>query len=137
MVDTPGRHADRHGCCGADDPLVTPAAATRLLCALVAEIAGEQPDSARRPRPGRPLELARGVGDPVLIGLALHALCAVVSPELEPVERLEIGRELLEIGRQPGLAVFALIGHHSLVQVHGASGDHRQDGPAHRGHARA
>ncbi len=76
------------------------------------------------PRPGRQSSSPATIGDPVLIGLSLHALCAVVSPELEPVERLEIGRELMAIGRQPGLAVFALIGHHSMVQVHGATGDH-------------
>ncbi len=106
-----------------EDPLVTPAVRARMLCALVAEISGEQPDralSAAR----EAAQLARVDGDPVLIGLSLHALCGVVSPELEPVERLAIGRELMEIGRLPGLAVFALIGHHSMVQVHGATGDH-------------
>jgi DNA-binding SARP family transcriptional activator len=107
------------------DPLVTPAARTRLLCALVAEIAGEQTDAAHAAA-REAIQIARRLGDPVLIGLSLHALCAVVSPELEPVERLEINRELLEIGRQPGLAVFSLIGHHSMVQVHGANGDHRR-----------
>ena len=107
------------------DPIVTPAARTRLLCSLVAEIAGEQTDSAQTAA-REAARIARQLADPVLIGLSLHALCAVVSPELETVERLEINRELLEIGRQPGLAVFSLIGHHSMVQVHGANGDHRR-----------
>jgi tetratricopeptide (TPR) repeat protein len=45
-------------------------------------------------------------------------------PDLDPAHRAEIGRELLDIGERPGLAVFALLGHHVMVQVHGPRGDH-------------
>jgi DNA-binding SARP family transcriptional activator/tetratricopeptide (TPR) repeat protein len=107
------------------DPRVTPGVRSRMLCALVAEVAGEEPDRALTAAQ-EALTIARDIGDPVLVGLALHATCSVVTPELDPGLRLQIGAELLELGQRPGLAVFALIGHHSMTQVYGATGDHRR-----------
>jgi len=94
----------------------------RLLCALVAEISGEDHeralDAATEAEP-----LARRVGDPLLIGLALHALSGVMVADLEPDRRQAIAEELIEIGGRPGLAVFALIGHLGAAQVAGARVD--------------
>ena len=94
----------------------------RLLCALVAEISGEDHDRAfAAATEAEPL--ARRVGDPVLIGLVLHALGAVMIADLEPDRRQRIARELIEIGVRSGLAVFALIGHLGAAQVAGARVD--------------
>jgi DNA-binding SARP family transcriptional activator/tetratricopeptide (TPR) repeat protein len=87
----------------------------KLLCALVAEIEGEQIDRAADAA-GEAEEIARRVGDPLLIGLALHARSRVTLAEDDPGERRRIGAELRDIGDRPGLAVFALIGHHIELQ---------------------
>ncbi len=87
----------------------------KLLCALVAEISGEQVDrAAAASREAE--EIARRLGEPVLIGLALHARSWVTAADENPDERRLIGAELREIGEHPGLAVFALLGHHMELQ---------------------
>jgi len=97
-----------------DSDLLDDASRCKLLCALVAEIGGEL--NARATEAAYEAErLARQIGDPVLIGLALHAMFEVTSAELQTELRVEIGNELLQIGAAPGLAVFALIGHHVLL----------------------
>jgi len=97
-----------------DPQLLDGATRCRLLCALVAEVGGELQDRATEAA-YEAERLARDLGDPVLIGLALHALIEVTSAELQTDLRLKIGNELLTIGSTPGLAVFALIGHHVLL----------------------
>ncbi|MGS0687093.1 BTAD domain-containing putative transcriptional regulator [Nakamurella sp. GG22] len=87
----------------------------KLLCALVAEISGEQVD--RAVAAAREAEqIARGLGEPVLIGLALHARSWVTAADENPDHRRLLGAELQEIGEHPGLAVFALLGHHMELQ---------------------
>jgi len=105
-------HADNH----AD------ATRCRLLCALVSEISGEDHDRSLAAATEAE-SLARRAADPVLIGLSLHALSAVVLADLEPDRRQRIAQELIEIGGRPGLAVFALIGHLGAAQVAGARVD--------------
>jgi hypothetical protein len=97
-----------------DPELLDGAARCRLLCALVAEVGGESENRATEAA-DEAEGLAREIGDPVLIGLALHALIEVTSAELQTDLRVKIGNELLQIGAAPGLAVFALIGHHVLL----------------------
>lgn len=102
------------------DPVPDNATRCRLLYSLIIEVA----DRDRSARLAREAErLAREIGDPVLIGLILHGWVASVDAEIE-VERVRaVGRELVGIGAGPGLAVFALIGHHSLARVACVRGD--------------
>ncbi len=102
------------------DPVPDDETRCRLLYSLIIEVA----DRDRSVRLAQEAErLARGIGDPVLIGLILHAWVASVDAELE-IDRVRVvGRELVEIGGRPGLAVFAMIGHHSLARVACAHGD--------------
>lgn len=102
------------------DPVPDNPTRCRLLYSLIIEVA----DRERSARLAREAErLAREIGDPVLIGLVLHGWVASVDAEIE-VERVrEVGRELVDIGGRPGLAVFALIGHHSLARVACTHGD--------------
>ena len=94
----------------------------RLLCALVSEVSGEDHDRSLAAATEAE-SLARRAADPVLIGLSLHALSAVILADLEPDRRQRIALELIEIGGRPGLAVFALIGHLGAAQVAGARVD--------------
>ncbi len=91
-------------------PDLSAATHCRLLCALVLEIAGPGQKQAHDAATQAEV-LARGIGDPLLIGLAIHARAAVLLHNSDLVGRLPLARELQEIGRLPGLAVFALMGH--------------------------
>jgi DNA-binding SARP family transcriptional activator len=105
-----------------DPELIDDSQRCRLLCTLVAETGGEL--NIKATQAAQEAErIARRVGDPALIGLALHAMSSVVSAELEIAHRLRIGRELLQIGELPGLAVFALLGHHVMLHYHGVRAD--------------
>lgn len=98
------------------------AARCRLLCALVAEVGGELNDQVATAA-AEAEQIARRLADPVLIGFALHATCSAVFPVSDPQRFAAISRELKEIGERPGLAVFALLGHHMGVQLSGAAAD--------------
>ncbi len=87
----------------------------RLLCALVLEIAGHAQQLAHDAA-AEAEALARAVTDPVLVGLALHARAAVLLHESDLSGRLPLAQELLEVGRRPGLAVFALLGREYVAQ---------------------
>jgi DNA-binding SARP family transcriptional activator len=102
------------------DPVPDQATRCRLLYALIIEVA----DRERSARLAQEAErLAREIGDPMLIGLILHGWVASIDAEVE-VERVRtVGRELVDIGGRPGMAVFGLIGHHSLARVACAHGD--------------
>ncbi len=115
MVDTEITTLIEHALGWSDPALIDDVARCKLLCALVAETGGELEDTAV----GAALhaeEIARRVGEPALIGLALHARSSVTLAEAGPDARHRIGLELLEIGDRPGLAVYALIGHHICLQ---------------------
>jgi DNA-binding SARP family transcriptional activator len=74
----------------------------RLLAALVAELAGEGD-----PRPARAAAeaeaIARRLGDPSLLALALTAGTMVVNYEREPERRADLAAELGQIGHEHGL----------------------------------
>jgi hypothetical protein len=74
----------------------------RLLAALVAELAGE--DDPRPARAAAEAEvIARRLGDPDLLALALTAGTMVVNYEREPERRAALAAELGRIGREHGL----------------------------------
>ena len=74
----------------------------RLLAALVAELAGE--DDPRPARAAAEAEaIARRLGDPDLLALALTAGTTVVNYEREPERRAALAAELGQIGHQHGL----------------------------------
>ena len=91
----------------------------RLLCALIGEIGGELDHYERRTRDAaaEALLLARGHDDAALLGMALHAHSMVTLPDTDGDERLAQSEELIELGQREGLAVYALLGHHSVYQV--------------------
>ena len=102
------------------DPVPDPATRCRLLYSLIIEVA-DRDRSARLADEAQ--RLAREIGDPMLIGLVLHGWVASVDVEVG-VERVrEVGSELVRIGDGPGLAVFALVGHHSLARAACVHGD--------------
>ena len=104
------------------DPRPDDATRCRLLCALAGEL-----DEAEvvLPYAEEAEAIARRLDDPVLLGLALHAKVSFIGPEHDAERAARIGDELREIGRRPGLAVFALIGHYMAVRAAGIRGDHR------------
>ena len=74
----------------------------RLLAALVAELAGE--DDPRPARAAAEAEaIARRLGDPDLLALALTAGTMVVNYEREPERRAALAAELGQIGHEHGL----------------------------------
>ena len=74
----------------------------RLLAALVAELAGE--DDPRPARAAAEAEaIARRLGDPDLLALALTAGTMVVNYEQEPERRAFLAAELGSIGHEHGL----------------------------------
>ena len=74
----------------------------RLLAALVAELAGE--DDPRPARAAAEAEaIARRLGDPDLLALALTAGTMVVNHEREPERRAVLAAELGQIGHEHGL----------------------------------
>lgn len=92
-----------------------PAERCHLLRILVREVAGQ--DQARASAAALEAEaLAREVGDPVLVGLALDARGVVLLHDSDLDARLALADELCAIGQQAGLAVFAHIGHEFVVQ---------------------
>ncbi len=115
MVDTEITTLIERALSWSDTDVVDDVVRCKLLCALVSEISGEQVDRAAAAA-SEAEEIARRLGEPVLIGLALHARSSVMAAEEKPDERRLIGAELQQIGERPGLAVFALLGHHMELQ---------------------
>ena len=102
------------------DPVPDRPTRCRLLYSLIIEVADRE-RSARLA--GEAERLAREIGDPVLIGLILHGWVSSVDAEVEGERVTAVGHELVDIGGRPGLAVFAVIGHHSLARVACMHGD--------------
>lgn len=99
---------------------VDDASRCRLLCALVDEIRGEL-HSRAVDAAEEAYALARTLGDPEVLGLALNAMWNVVDAELEPVRRMQINEELIELGSAHDMPVFTMIGHHGAFLVDGAA----------------
>ncbi|HEY5881275.1 MAG TPA: BTAD domain-containing putative transcriptional regulator [Nakamurella sp.] len=110
-----------HRALASTGPVPDDATRCRLLCVLVGEL--DEADVAM-PLAVAAEDLARRTGDPVLLGLALHAEVGFTFPERDLAGVRRIARELCEIGRQPGLAVFALIGQYAEVRAAGVHADH-------------
>ena len=115
MVDTEITAMIERALSWPDPGVVDDVTRCKLLCALVAEIAGEQIDRAAAAA-SEAEQIARRLAEPMLIGLALHARSWVTPADENPDERRGIGAELQHIGDRPGLAVFALLGHHMELQ---------------------
>jgi hypothetical protein len=86
----------------------------RLLVVLVGELVGE--DDRRASMAAEAVELARRVGDPALLGLALGELGAVVLPDQEPERRRLVAEELLRLGERHQLTALEALGHNWLLQ---------------------
>ncbi|MFF0818591.1 BTAD domain-containing putative transcriptional regulator [Rhodococcus sp. NPDC003318] len=94
----------------------------RLLVILVDEVYGE--DDARTEAAGVEAEaLARRLGDPTLLGLALNARLALRHGALPADVRAAIGAEMIALGADEDRAAFALIGNYSALQIACARGD--------------
>ena len=115
MVDTEITTQIERALAWSDTEVVDDVARCKLLCALVGEIGGERVHTAAAAAQ-QAEDIARKSGDPMLIGLALHARSWVTSADENLDERRRIGAELRQIGDRPGLAVFALLGHHIELQ---------------------
>ncbi|MGW0041695.1 BTAD domain-containing putative transcriptional regulator [Rhodococcus sp. NPDC003348] len=103
-------------------PALTDEQRCRLLVILVDEVYGE--DDARTEVAGVEAEsLARRLGDPHLLGLALNARLALRHGAYPAAMRAAIAAELIAIGSDDDLAVFALIGHYNTLQMLCARGD--------------
>ncbi|MFD1810760.1 BTAD domain-containing putative transcriptional regulator [Rhodococcus gannanensis] len=94
----------------------------RLLVILVDEVYGE--DDARTEAAGVEAEsLARRLGDPHLLGLALNSRLALRHGALPAAARAGIADEMLTLGADEDRAVFALIANYSALQMAFARGD--------------
>ncbi|PDP88049.1 SARP family transcriptional regulator [Glycomyces fuscus] len=106
----------------------------RLLCALALELRGTATDRGRDAA-RQAEEIARGLGDPALLCLALNArfMQSFRSAGRAP-RRVEIGAELVDLAARHGLVTFEVLGHLVLVQAHSALADFRA-ADAHAAHA--
>ncbi|WP_043806834.1 BTAD domain-containing putative transcriptional regulator [Rhodococcus triatomae] len=94
----------------------------RLLVILVDEVYGE--DDARTEAAGVEAEaIARRLGDPTLLGLALNSRLALRHGALPTDVRAAIGAEMITIGEDEDRAAFALIGNYSALQIACTRGD--------------
>jgi DNA-binding SARP family transcriptional activator len=103
-------------------PDLDPSARCRLLDALVVELAGEDdPRAAEAAREA--VGLARGVGDPGLLALALSAEAWEASWDREPERRVRLAEELGRIGDEHDLAAYRWCAEHIAATAAGARGD--------------
>ncbi|WP_182881086.1 BTAD domain-containing putative transcriptional regulator [Microbispora sp. H10949] len=97
-------------------PTATGELRCRLLAALAQEMGGHDEEVVDRAS-AEAVEIARGIGDPRLLCLALGArYWSLFVPgrrdELEP-----LGQELLEVSARAGLLGYQTVGHHALCMV--------------------
>jgi DNA-binding SARP family transcriptional activator len=88
----------------------------RLLVVLVGEVSGED-DARAVTAAAEGVDLARRVGDPGLLGLALSELGAVVLPDEEPERRQRIAEELLRLGEEHQIPALESLGHYWTMQT--------------------
>lgn len=99
-----------------------PVSRCRLLAALVMELAGEgDPRSAEAAREA--VDLARGVGDPALLALAVSAQAWEASWDCEPAKRVRLADEIGRIGSEQDLAAYRWCAEHIAATAAGARGD--------------
>lgn len=96
-------------------PGLTDGERCRLLCSLVREDAGNDLVGALAASTEAEM-LGRRSGDPVLLGLALHARGVALLHDSDLTSRLGPAAELVRLGERPGLPLFALIGHEFVAQ---------------------
>ncbi|TMS00650.1 BTAD domain-containing putative transcriptional regulator [Nonomuraea basaltis] len=88
----------------------------RLLIALVQEMESAGPELLADTS-AEAVEIARGIGDPHLLCMALNARYWVVVPPGRRDELEALGHELLEISARAGLLGYQTLGHHALCVV--------------------
>ncbi|MEV6073206.1 BTAD domain-containing putative transcriptional regulator [Nocardia sp. NPDC052001] len=103
-------------------PELRPQARCRLLVALVREIGGELHDRAREAAE-QAESLARELGDPRLLGLALQARTSLYDTSIPLADRDRLAAELIALGEDNALPAVALIGRNAALQVAAAGGD--------------
>ncbi|GAA3740820.1 DNA-binding SARP family transcriptional activator [Spinactinospora alkalitolerans] len=96
---------------------------SRLLSTIALELRGTFTDRGRRAA-RRAEAIARRLGDPALLALALNArfMQSFQRAGLAP-QRAETGTELVELAARHGLVTFEVLGHLILVQAHSALAD--------------
>jgi DNA-binding SARP family transcriptional activator/tetratricopeptide (TPR) repeat protein len=103
-------------------PDLDPVSRCRLLDALVVELAGEgDPRAAAAAREA--VVLARGVGDPGLLALALSAEAWETSWDREPGRRVRLAEEIGQIGSEQELVAYRWCAEHIAATAAGARGD--------------
>ncbi|KAA9378353.1 AAA family ATPase [Microbispora cellulosiformans] len=97
-------------------PTATGELRCRLLAALAQELGGHDEEAVGKAS-AEAVEIARGIGDPRLLCLALGARywSAFVPGRRDELEPL--GHELLEVSARAGLLGYQTVGHHALCMV--------------------
>ncbi|MEV5412960.1 BTAD domain-containing putative transcriptional regulator [Thermopolyspora sp. NPDC052614] len=88
----------------------------RLLAALTFELEGLKAEDCETAS-AEALDIARRIGDPALICLALNARYFLVLAPRRRDELEAIGRELIELGAAAGMPGYQMQGHHALFMV--------------------
>ena len=88
---------------------------SQLRCRLMGALAAELYDGSDDPRcdelSAAAVEMARRLGDPWLLAVALSNRCQSVNQPRFAVELVAVGQELVELGSQEGMPGFELLGH--------------------------
>jgi tetratricopeptide (TPR) repeat protein len=98
------------------------AARCRLLGALVTELAGDG-DPRAAAAAAEAVEIARRLGDPALLALALSEEARQASWDREPERRARLGAEVGRIGAEQGLVAYRWWGEYVAATAAGARGD--------------
>jgi DNA-binding SARP family transcriptional activator len=111
-----------------------PEADSALRCRLLGTLAAQLYDGSDDPRCDtlsiEAVEMARRLGDPRLLAVALTCRCQAVNQPRFAAELVAVGQELIELGAQEGMPAYELLGHEvsavsrmQLFDVGGADAD--------------
>lgn len=101
---------------------LTPAQRCRLLVVLVEEVSGEQYEKAWAAATEAE-RLAREIGDPHVLGLALSSNLSLHDPTMTRSARDRLAAEMIVLGTEYNMPAIALIGHYVAMQAAAAFGE--------------